>query len=421
MARSSVTRDMVVGLDIGSSAVRVAVGQITHDPRGNGRSEVQIIGAAEAPSEGVHKGSISSIEESVSSISRALEEVERMVGVPVEHAWIGMSGAHILSQHSKGVVAAAKSDGEIGEEDVERAVEAARTVTAPLNYEVIHVIPHTFTVDGQTGIKDPIGMTGIRLEVDAEIIFASSPHVKNLTKAVYRTGIDIDDIVLSVLAVGDVALTGRQKDLGVVAVDIGSATTTLVVYEEGTVKHLATLPIGSDHVTNDLALGLQTSIDIAERVKIQHGHCTGKGMTKRDTIDLASLGAESSEKVAQTYIVEIIEARMMELLEKVDGELAKIDRSHLLPAGVVFSGGGAKIPGLVELAKQELGMNAALGYPIDMESISEKSHDLAFTTAIGLVRWGASIGASSTTKPWTVPGAKKVGEQFQKLFKFLVP
>ena len=323
MARRRNQPTIVTGLDIGSTGIRIAVGQATPDD--TLQTDVQIIGTAEVSSQGIEKGTITSIEEAVSSVSHVLEEVERLVGIPIEHAWIGVSGNHILAQESHGVVAVAKTDGEISFEDVGRVIEAAQTVAAPLNYEVLHVLPRSYAVDGQTGIKDPAGMTGVRLEVDAQMIYGSTPHIKNITKAVYRTGIDIDDLVLSAIAIGDAVLTQRQKQLGVGLVDIGGSTTTLAVYEEGHVIHTAVIPIGSNHITNDLALGLQTDIDIAERIKIAYGGCNTKGMTRKDQINLSEFGAEP-QQISKKFMTEIIAARVVEILEKVNEELAAIER-----------------------------------------------------------------------------------------------
>lgn len=420
MAKSKQHNEIIAGLDIGSSVIRVAVGQYLVDERGFG--DLQVMGTAEVPSEGIQRGTVTSIEEAVSSISHALEQTERLLGLPVDHAWVGVSGGHILTQQTRGVVAVAKSDGEISEDDVARVVEAARTVAAPLNYDVLHIISRSFVVDGQTGIKDPTGMTGVRLEVDAQIIYGATPHLKNIMKAVYRTGIDIDDLVLSVLAASDLVLTPKQKDLGVAVVDIGGSSTTIVVYEQGNIIHTAVLPIGGDHVTNDLALGLQTSIDIAEKVKILYGQCISKGLGKKDTVHLSEVGAPEDIEVPKQYIVEIIEARVGEILEKVNAELMKIQRQRLLPAGVVFTGGGAKILGLTDLSKHVLGMNASLGYPLGIRSATDKVNDIAFATAIGLVKWGAGMmdkGGKKKRFPGASPG--KMIEQVQKLFKFLIP
>ena len=207
MAKRQQTQ-MITGIDIGSTAIRVAVGQATLNEYG--KNDIHIIGTAEVASEGVQKGVVASIEDTVSSLSSTIEQIERMIGVPIDSAWIGLSGMHVMSQESKGVVAVAKADGDIGEEDIERAVEAARMVAPPLNYEMLHILPRAFTVDGQTGIKDPVGMTGIRLEVDTQIIHGLTTHLKNVTKAIYRTGIDIDDLVLSTLATWSVVSTARQ-------------------------------------------------------------------------------------------------------------------------------------------------------------------------------------------------------------------
>ena len=222
-------QEIITGLDIGSTVIRLVVGQRTSDVN----QPIHIIGAAEVPAEGISRGIISSLEDAVASISACLEKAERMVGFAINSSWVGISGSHIMSQESQGVIAVARSDGEITEADVERAIEAARTVATPPNYEILHVIPKSFTVDGQVGIKDPIGMTGVRLEVETQIIQGLSAQIKNLTKAVYRVGLDIRDLVLSILATSEAVLTNRQKELGVVLVNIGGATTNLVVFEEG--------------------------------------------------------------------------------------------------------------------------------------------------------------------------------------------
>lgn len=380
--------EIITGLDIGSTSVRLVVGQRT--TLSDGQEKLQIIGAAEAPSQGINRGVINSIEDAVSSISACLEQAEKMTGIPPESVWVGISGTHIISQDSKGVIAAAKPDGEIQEDDVERAIEASRTVATPLNYEILHVIPKSFTIDGQSGIKDPVGMSGIRLEVDAQIIQGLTSQIKNLTTSIYRTGLDIDDLVLSILAAAEAILTKRQKELGVVLVNIGGSTTTLVVFEEGDILHTAVLPIGSDHITADIAIGLRTSIDVAEKVKLEYGSCLSKDISKRDEINLAELGGEDI-LVSKKYIAEIIEARVEEILEKVDEELVKIERSGMLPAGAVLIGGGVKLSGLIDLTKKKLRLPVSLGYPHSVFSAVDRVNDTGFVTALGLVIWGDQI------------------------------
>ena len=419
MARRIQKPELITGLDIGSTGIRAAVGQyISGNDLG---SELQIIATAEVASEGIHKGTITSIEEAVSSIAHVLEEIDRLVGVPIDNAWVGISGTQIKSQENRGVVAVAKTDGEISQEDVLRVIDSTQTIAAPLNYEVLHVLPKYFSVDGQTGIKDPVGMTGVRLEADAQMIYGSTPHIKNITKAIYRTGIEIDDLVLSVVAAADVVLTQKQKDLGVALVDIGGSTTTLSVYEEGNLLYTAIVPIGSNHITNDIALGLQTSIDVAEKIKVAYGSCIIKGITRRDSINLSEFG-EPDQVVSQRFVVEIIAARVVEILEKLEEELVKADRQAMLPAGVVFIGGGSRIRGLVELAKNVLHMNASYGFAKGINSTTDIINDLSYITAVGLVRWGAYVQEKALSQPgFLIPGGKKAAAHMKKLFRFLVP
>lgn len=380
--------ELFTGLDIGSSAIRVVVAQRQPPQEG-----LHILGAAEGPAEGISKGSITSIEDAVSSISATLEKVERMTGVPVEHATVGINGTHIVATESHGIVAVAKADGEIKSNDIDRVIEAAQAVATPPNYEILHVIPRAYTVDNQAGVKDPIGMSGIRLEVDAQIIQGLSANLKNTQKAIYRTGVNIDDLVVAVLASSVACTTKRQKELGVAVLNIGATTTSLMVFEEGEVLHTKILPIGGGHVTNDVAIGLRISIDLAEKVKLEFGTAAPDEVNKRDEINLADLGAESAA-VSRRHIAEIIEARMEEIFTMVDRELQQIDRSGLLPAGVVLTGGAAKLPGLIEVGKKQFRLPVAIGFPIDYTSAIDKINDPAFTTALGLASWGVTRQSS---------------------------
>ncbi|KKW01829.1 MAG: Cell division protein ftsA [Parcubacteria group bacterium GW2011_GWC2_49_9] len=411
--------EIYTGLDIGSTSIRVAMGQ--PDPSGVG---IQILGAAEAPAEGMNKGSVTSIEDAVSSISHALESVERMTGIPVESAIVGIGGTHITSQESHGVVAVSKADGEIKEEDIERVIEAAQAVATPPNYEILHVLPRTFTVDSQKGIKDPVGMTGIRLEVDAQIIQGLSAQVKNMTKCIYRTGVDISDVVVGMLAAAEAVVTKRQKDLGVALVNIGGATTSLLVFEEGDVLHSAILPVGAAHITNDIAIGLRTSIDLAEKIKVEYGTAVPGDIPKREEIHLSELDENESSVVERKQVAEIIEARCEEIFKMVEKELVKIERSGLLPAGVVLCGGGAKLPGLVEVAKKEFRLPAFVSGPQNIAHTPvEKVKDPAWATAVGLVVWGASMagkGGAGVSMP-RFSSVTEVTGKMKKWFKSLIP
>ncbi|MBI2475285.1 cell division protein FtsA [Candidatus Uhrbacteria bacterium] len=419
------TEEIYTGLDVGSHAVRVAVGKLV--PTSDGKEQMHIIGAVEVPSSGVNKGTITNLEDAVSSVSRALEQAERITGVPINSAWVGISGGHIISQESRGVIGVGRSDGEIREEDVERAIEAARTVATPTNYEIIHVIPKSFIVDGQRGVKDPVGMNGIRLEVDALIIQGLGSQIKNLTKAVYRTGMNIEDLVFSILATAEAVVSDRQKELGVCVVNIGASTTSLVVYEEGDVLHTSVLPIGSDHITSDIAIGLRTSIDVAEQVKLRYATCTPEEVNKKDEINLAELGAPEDEIVGRKFIADITQARAQEIFEHVDKELKKVERSGMLPAGVILTGAGAKLSGMSEAAKATLRLPVSLGNAIGITSVIDRANDPGLSTAIGLVLWGYNIrgtkGNGNFGKIFKSFGGNmgKVTSGLKKLFKSIKP
>lgn len=412
--------EIITGLDIGSSHIRIVVGQLL--PDGEGKENLHIIGAVEVPAEGIHKGSISSMEDAVSSISKALERAERMTGVPINNAWISIAGHNVLVQESRGVIGVSRQDGEIKEEDVERAIEAARTVATPSNYEILHVIPKSFTVDGQRGIKDPVGMNGIRLEVDAVIIQTLSSQIKNLTKSVFRTGLEIDDLVFAPLATAEAVLTNRQKELGVCVVDIGASTTTLAVFEEGDILHTAVLPVGGDHITNDIAIGLRTSLDVADKVKIAIGNAVPDHVNKKEQFNLSEFGSSEDELVKTYFISEIIEARAEEIFEAVDDELRKIDRSGMLPVGIVLSGGSMKLAGMLDVAKKVMRLPATIGEVAGVTSVIDEVKDPAFSTAVGLAIWGYAIKSVSKKRfSLNFKGFSQVSDQLRKWLKALIP
>lgn len=401
---------LLVGIDLGSSTIRIAIGQLT--PTTDRHIALNVIGATEAPSQGFSKGCVSSLEDAVSSISAALELAERQVGIPLQEAYVGIGGSHIVAQEAKGVIGVSRPDGEIRPEDVTRVLESARSFINPANQEILHVLPRDFSVDGQRGIKDPIGMQGIRLEADVHVIQGLSSHVRNVTKAVFRTGIDITELVYAPLAAAQAVTQSRQRELGVCVLGLGAATTGMAVYEEGELLYAATLPIGADHITSDIAIGLKVSLEVAENIKRSHGNALPEGINKRDEIDLREFGAEQTEIVSLQYVAEIIEARVEELYEKVEGELKKIDRSGMLPAGVILTGAGAKLPGMVDVAKRVLHLPCAIGFPTIQTSMPELALDPRFSTAVGLVLWGyeAERGSENTSRGgWNPVGGKGKG------------
>ncbi len=383
--------NIIAGLDIGSTEIRLVIGQKINGLAGE---ELQIIGAVSVPTSGVNRGVVNSIEETTSSISACLEKAERLVGVPISAVSISINDPYIKCERSKGVVAVSKSDGEISEHDVERAIEAAQAMAVPVNYEILHVMPIKFAVDSQEDIKDPIGMSGIRLEVEILIIQGLGSQLKNLTKAIHRTGLEIEDLVLSPLAAAEAVLSTKQKELGVVLVNLGSSTTSLAVYEERNLIHTAILPIGAEHITADVALGLRCPINLAERIKCEYGSTLKDHVNQDEEIDIRDLVREEEvnddiETVSRKYIAQIIDARVEEIFEKIDNELKKIDRSGMLPAGVVFVGGGAYLENLVESAKKKLRLPACVGTARNIKTVIDKVSRPEFLSALGLVVWSS--------------------------------
>jgi len=416
--------NIIAGLDIGSTAIRLVVGQ----RKMREESEyLQIIGAVEVEAQGINRGVVTSIEDTTSAISACLEKAERIVGVPISSVWVGINGPSIKCDKSKGIVAVAKSDGEITEDDVNRAIEAAQALSVPPNYEILHVIPVKFSVDSQEDIKDPVGMTGVRLEVETLIIQGLSSQIKNLTKAIYRTSLDIEDLVLSPLAAAEAVINAKQKELGAALINIGAVTTSLAVFEEGELLHTAVLPIGSEHITADIAIGLRCPINLAERIKLEYGSAKPSKFAKKDEVNIDELTSQEgvtdeSMVISRKYVAQIIEARVEEIFEKVDEEFKKIDRSGMLPAGVFLIGGGVKLADIIDLAKKILRLPACLGTNNNINTTIDKVNDTTSLAALGLVVWGDQL--TRRKGGLHIPGGAMVDktvEKMKKWFSSLIP
>lgn len=418
---------LITGLDLGSSAIRIAVGQVNMGPER--QPQLNLIGAAETKSEGIAKAAISSLEDAVSSISACLDQAERMVGLPLQDVYVAIGGSQIMVQEAKGIIGVSRGDQDIRREDVARALEAARTYAQVPNYEILHVLPVSFAVDNQKDIKDPIGMQGIRLEANAKVIQGMSNHLKNITKTVFRTNVDIAELVYSPLAAAEAVTNKRQKDLGVCVVNMGAATTGMAVYENGELLHATTFLIGSDHITSDVAITLRTSIEVAEKLKRSKGHAQPSAFGKQDIVDLKDFGAETSEIIQLSFLAEVMEARLEEIFERVEDELKKIERSGLLPAGVVLTGGGSKLPGAVEIAKRVLHLPGSIGTTSLESSIPELVRDQGFSTAVGLVHWGYEAekqpdqgsGIYNKSLKQASGAFSKISEPIKKIFKSFMP
>ncbi len=389
----------VLGVDVGSSTVRAVVAkaeEVTEQPA--------IVGVGIAPMQGMQRGVITDVEEAVRAVSSALDSAERMAGFPIERGYVSINGAHLTSQNSRGVIAVSRADGEISPDDVARVVNAAQAISLPSNREILHVLPQNFVVDGQEHIHDPVGMTGVRLEVETHVIQGSAPFIKNLTKVVNQAGVHIEDFVFAPLAASLSVLEKRQKELGVVLVDLGAGTTSLVVHEENVLLHTAVLPLGSSHITNDLAIGLRTSIEVAEAIKLEHGTALADTIKASERLVVSETGEAfdkaqaEQESVSRQEVANIIRARLEEIFSFVDRELKKIGRSGLLPAGVVFTGSGAALPGVVEIAKKRLRLPARIGKPVVLGGLSHETSSPAFAVSLGLVLWAVEQERRGTTR-----------------------
>ncbi|MFH1392500.1 MAG: cell division protein FtsA [bacterium] len=389
---------IINSLDIGTSVIRLISAKHDEDKK------LQIIGVGKAISSGLRKGVVIDIDETIKAIGAAKDAAERASGVPIESAYVNLSGGHITANPSRGTVAVSRADGEVSKEDVGRVINAAQAISLPLNREILRVIPQTFSIDGQNNIKYPVGMNGVRLEVDTLILEASTPIIKNLTKCIHQAGIDILELVPSPLAASYSVLNKRQKELGVVLVDLGAGTTSVAVFEEGNILHLSVLPVGGAYITNDLAIGLKTSIDVAEKVKLEY--------FKKDQIDLSKISDEEEGIVSKEKIHNIIEARLSEIFALINKELKKIDRQRLLPAGVVLVGGGAKMADIVEEAKEYLSLPAQIGHLPRLKSVADEILDPCFATAIGLILYGLENGKSDKKSNNLINKLKKCLQAF---------
>lgn len=384
----------MAAVDVGSSKIAVLIGQ-----RNDDSDKINIVGASSIPSLGIRKGQIVNIEEATGAIIKAVEASERMAGLSLSKILVSVGGAHILSQNSHGVVAVGNPENEIVKDDIGRAIEAARAISLPSSREILHVIPRSYTVDAQQGVADPIGMSGVRLEVETHIITGSTTSMKNLTKCVSEVGAEIDSLVFSGIASARAVLTDTEKELGVILLDIGGGTTSLIVYIESAPAYTTVLPIGAKNVTNDLAIGLRLSLDGAEKLKIalseKKEEFSDDKLEKNDEIDLAKLGIyEETKSVSKRTIVEgIIKPRLNEIFGMIASEIQKSNFAGLTPSGVVLTGGGAMTVGACESCKRILSLPVRVGIPSEVKGLVDDILNPAFSASIGLLLQGFNSGS----------------------------
>lgn len=413
---------IIVGVDIGTSKIVTLIARVD-------LPTVNVLGVSEVSSRGVKKGQIVDIKEAVESINSSLDAAERMAGYSVSHVVVSIGGNHIESLNSRGVVAVAAPAGEISEQDISRVIDAAKAVSLPSTREIIHVLPRNYVVDGQEGIKDPVGMTGVRLEVDTHIITANGISLRNLEKAFSEVGIDIDGIVFSGYASGLSVLSDTEKELGVVLVDIGAGTVDISMYVEGSVTYSSVLPIGARHITNDLAIGLRISLESAEKIKLFLSNPPAKNIVggeenqkvkNSDELDISGLNLpEELNKISRKTLVEgIIRPRLNEIFTMIGLEIKRSGYGGQTPAGLVLTGGGARTVAVTESAKRILAMPVRVGIPNNIKGLIDEIQDSPFATAVGLAMCGGII-ESTPSLPFGISLPQLPNIKFNKLFSKL--
>ncbi len=415
-------RRVVTGLDIGTTKICTIIAEITSE------SKVDIIGIGLAPSHGLRKGIVVDIDATSRAIKEAYKKAERMAGVNIDSAFVGIAGSHISSLNSHGVVAVTGEEKEIKQSDIQRVMEAAKIIPLSAEEEMIHVLAREFIVDGCAGIKDPLGMSGVRLEVETHIVTGSSTSIQNLVKSVLRAGLNVDDIVLEPLASSESVLTEDEKELGVALVDMGGGTTDLIVFQEGSICYTSVLPVGGNHVSNDIAVGLRTPIAEAEKIKITSG-CALKSMAGKDElIDIMTASGKTKRQVSRRSLCEVIEPRMQEIFTLVKRELDRVGPRDLTPAGVVLTGGASLLAGADELASQIVELPVRLGEPEHISGLTDvidnpvyinkgdKVPRAIFSTAVGLIEYGVKYHKPANNKHFN---NEVVGDFFVKLKNWL--
>lgn len=372
----------VFALDLGTTKVCCSVADL--DSTG-----LRVLGVGEAVSRGIRKGAVIEIDRAAEAVAEAVDLAEQMSGVPIDSAVVGLAGAHITSQNSRGVVAVAAGHREVRGDDVGRAIEAARAVSVPSDRKILHVLPQQFTVDGQEGVRDAVGMAGNRLEVDAHIITGANTAIQNFVKVVHKAGLDVDDLVLQVLASAEAVVTEDDLERGVVVADVGGGTTDVAVFSRGSIVHTAVIPVGGNHVTSDLAVGLRCDIDTAEVVKRTYGHCLQLTLPADAEVTLTPMGYDEPVNVPQRYLAEIIGPRAREMAQLIAAQVEHAGPLSHFPGGIVVTGGGALLRGFAEMVQQASDLPARIALPQGVHGMNDELRGPSHATVVGLLRWAA--------------------------------
>ncbi len=398
----------IVGIDIGTSKVCVLIGEVGQ------RGHVEIIGKGTAPMRGTRRGNIVNLDQAVDALKRAVDEAEVMAGMQIEAAYVGLAGDHIRSVNSRGVVSVSGKHKEVSREDIDRVIEAARTISVPQELEVLHVIPREFVVDGQDGIHDPIGMTGSRLEANVHIVTGARTHDQNVLAAVNKTGIEVRELVLEPLAAAEAVLTPDEKEMGVLLLDIGGGTTDYAVFLEGNVLHSNVLPAGAGHFTSDISVVLRTPMEDAERIKKKYGCAISSLVTTDDPIEVPTVGGRAPKIISRAELTNILEPRAAEISKLIWRDLEKVGLEREIRSGIVLVGGGAAMEGLLEMVEQVFDQQVRIGVPTGLGGLVDTVTGPEWAAAAGLLVWGNADRQRVRKAPRK--GLAKVAESFKQWF-----
>ena len=371
---------LIVGLDIGTTKICAIVGNLTDEG-------LDIVGIGTSPSKGLRKGVVINIESTVEAIRKAIQEAELMAGCEIKTVFAGIAGGHIKGFNSQGVIAI--KNREVNSEDVRRVIDAAKAIAIPMDREVIHILPQEFIIDDQDGIKEPLGMSGVRLEAKVHIVTGAVASAQNIIKSCNRAGVDVADIVLEQLASSEAVLSTDEKELGVALVDIGGGTTDIAIFVDGAIKHTAVLSLGGNHLTNDIAVGLRTPMGDAEKIKQNYGCCLTSMVGKDETIEVPSVGGREARVLSRQLLAEILEPRVEEIFSLVNREIVKSGFEDLIAGGVVITGGTSILPGMPELAEQIFNLPVRRGVPRDIGGLTDVVNSPIYATGVGLVKYGS--------------------------------
>ncbi len=403
-------RNLIVGLDIGTSKVVAVVCEITAE------DEIEIIGLGSHPSRGLKKGVVVNIESTVHSIQHAIEDAELMAGCQIHSVYAGIAGSHIRSLNSHGIVAI--RDNEVTNFDVDRVIDAARAVAIPADQKILHVLPQEFLIDNQGGIREPVGMSGVRLEAKVHLVTGAVSAAQNIIKCVQRCGLEVDDVILEQLASSYSVLSEDEKELGVCIVDIGGGTADIAIFTEGAIKHTAVIPIAGDQVTNDIAVALRTPTHHAEAIKIKYGCALTQLASADETIEVPSIGDRPPRRLSRHTLAEVIEPRYEELLSLIQAELQRSGYEDLMAAGIVMTGGSSMIEGLIELAEEIFHMPVRLGIPQDVKGLVDVVRNPIHATGVGLLQYGFHNRLAGRSRELRVDsGAKGLWDRMKGWFQ----